>query len=136
MFVGVHVALAIRTNTPELMIEQDEAKAFMKAAQNVMRHYDVQTSQKALDWIALVGCCGSIYGTRAFAIAARRAGERQAAAGDGNVLRWPVKPKPRPEPVHAAPEPVSPAANAPPDYVPSVPGEYAGAEEFGGETYQ
>lgn len=114
MFVGVHVALAMRTGTPELMMTEEEAKGFMKSAQNVLRHYSVQTTQKTLDWIAFVGAAGSIYGTRAFAIAARRAGERQAKEASGQVLQWPVKPKPRPEEV-AAPPP-----NAPPSYVPSV----------------
>lgn len=142
MFVGVHVALAIRTQTPELMIEETEARAFMKSAQNVMRHYDVRTSQKALDWIAFVGCVGSMYGTRAFAIAARRAGERHADAERGQVLRWPVTPKARPEPAQAAPQ-AAPAAPppvnaAPADYVPSVVQEYDGAaelEEFGGFSH-
>lgn len=127
MFVGVHAALAIRTNTPELAIEPDEGKAFMAAASKVMRHYDVRATQKTLDWIAFAGCCGSIYGTRAFAISARKAAEREQRSG-GKVIDFPFAPRPRPE---VATAPGAPA-NAPPDYRPSVPGEFTGSEEFGG----
>lgn len=71
MFVGVHAALAIRTNTPELMISDQEGKAFMSAAQNVLRHYSVETTQKTLDWIAFVGVTCSMYAPRALAIYVR-----------------------------------------------------------------
>jgi hypothetical protein len=128
MFVGVHAALAMRTNTPELMIEPEEGKAFMTAAQKVMRHYDVRATQKTLDWIAFAGCCGSIYGTRAFAITARKAAERDQRSG-GKVIDFPFAPRPRPEAAPAAPDV---PANAPADYRPSVPGEFSGAEEFSG----
>lgn len=135
MFVGLHAALAVRTNTPELMIEPDEGKAFMKSAANVMRHYDVRATQKTLDWIAFIGCAGSIYGTRAFAIAARRAGERQAAQDGGQVIQWPKPVRPRPEPAQEPAQAGPPAGPAPADFVPSVVGEYDGAAEFGGEAF-
>lgn len=98
MFVGVHLMLAQRTNTPELAIGMDEGEAFMRAAQNVLRHYSVETTQKTLDWIAFAGVAGTMYGTRAVAISNRRAAER-AAAGDqeqkGQVLRFRRKDEPQ-----------------------------------------
>lgn len=136
MFVGLHVALAVRTNTPELVVEEAEAKALAKSAQNVMRHYDVAPNQVVLDWIAFAGCLGSIYGTRAFAIAARRAREREEAKGTGQVINFPFAPKPRPDQAAPPGPPPGPVQGAPPaDYVPSVPQEFDGAEEFGGEVY-
>jgi hypothetical protein len=64
MFVGLHAMLAGATNTPELAIEPAEGEAFMKSAQNVMRHYSVETTQKTLDWIAFMGTATGIYAPR------------------------------------------------------------------------
>jgi hypothetical protein len=88
MFVGLHVLLAERTNVPQLAITEDEGKSFMSAAQNVMRHYSVETTQKTLDWIAFAGVSAGIYMPRLAAIGIERRAnkERRAAA-----------------PVHAAP---------------------------------
>lgn len=91
MFVGVHMMLAHKTNTPELIVQPDEAAQFMHAAQNVMRHYSVEATQKTLDWIAFAGVAGGMYLTRGIAIAARRSQEKteRAAAGPrGQVLRF------------------------------------------------
>ena len=92
MFVGLHALAAMQFRTPELAISEDEGKAFMKAAQNVARHYSVETTQKTLDWIAFIGTGAGIYGTRIAAIGMRRRGERG--------------PRPdRPRPVRTAPAP-------------------------------
>ncbi len=72
MFVGLHVAIATATRTPEFAINDEEGTAFMKAAQNVMRHYSVETTQKTLDWLAFGGICAQIYAPRIVAIAAKR----------------------------------------------------------------
>lgn len=91
MFVGVHMMVAAKTNTPELAISLDEGLAFMGAAQNVMRHYSVEATQKTLDWIALAGIAGGMYLTRCVAISQRLAqekAERQAAGGAGQVLKF------------------------------------------------
>jgi hypothetical protein len=76
MFIGLHT-LAGQLIAPELEITEDEGKAFMDGAKNVMRHYSVTATQKTIDWIAFMGTCGSIYGTRAVAIAMRRKQERK-----------------------------------------------------------
>lgn len=75
MFVGIHTMLAMQLNTPELVVDETEADQFLKAAQNVARHYSVETTQKALDWIVFCGACASVYGTRAVAISVRRRAE-------------------------------------------------------------
>ena len=109
MFVGLHVLLADRTNCPELAIGMDEGQAFMGAAQNVLRHYSVETTQKAADWVAFAGIAGGMYLTRGVAIANRlrqEKAERYAEAG-GQVLRFRrhgVAPAPMSEP-QAAPMP-------------------------------
>lgn len=45
-------------------MEQEEGEQFMRAAQNVLRHYSVETTQKTLDWIAFGGVTLSLYGQR------------------------------------------------------------------------
>lgn len=77
MFVGIHAVLAERTNTPELMISPDEGKQFMASAQNVMRHYSVQSTQKTMDWIAFGGYASMMYGTRFAAISMRKREEKK-----------------------------------------------------------
>jgi hypothetical protein len=70
--VGIHALLAERTNTPELAMEMDEGKQFMTAAQNVMRHYSVETTQKTLDIIAFCGVTAQLYMPRIAAITIRK----------------------------------------------------------------
>lgn len=64
LFVGLHVVAASVMNTPELALDMAEGDQFMKSAQNVMRHYSVESSQKTIDWLAFGGTCCLIYGTR------------------------------------------------------------------------
>lgn len=84
MFVGLHVLLAHNTNTPELMITDDEGKQFMASAQNVMRHYSVQSTQKTLDWIAFAGVTIAMYAPRVVAIRIRKNHEKPA----GEVVQF------------------------------------------------
>lgn len=87
MFVGVHVMLAEMTKTPELALSMEEGDAFMTSAQNVMRHYSVETTQKTLDWIAFGGVAvGQIYGPRLVALAMRKR-EESKAERSGKVIR-------------------------------------------------
>jgi hypothetical protein len=82
MFVGLHALLAVRLETPEIAISDDEGVQFAKAAQNVMRHYSVKTTQKTLDTIALAGVTVGIYGPRFAAWRFRKAAEKaERAAG-------------------------------------------------------
>lgn len=78
MFVGLHALLADRTETPELAITEEEGKAFMDAAQNVMRHYSVETTQKVLDWTAFAGVAAGMYMPRVAAIGMRKRASKQS----------------------------------------------------------
>lgn len=110
MFIGLHVLLAERTSTPELVIAPDEAKQFMGAAQNVMRHYSVETTQKTLDWIAFMGVTAGMYMPRMVAVSVRR----KAGA-----------PAPRPRPTGAQGAP-APAPAAQPGPVAIIPDQFGG----------
>lgn len=123
MFVGLHATLATMTQTPELAITEQEGKDFMKAAQNVMRHYSVQSTQKTLDWLAFAGAASGMYGTRLFAINMRkRMAESEGRGTRGTVLKFPDRPPIRPAPAASPPDQTDLSA-----YVPSVhPGEPGG----------
>ena len=87
LLVGIHALLAQVTETPEIAITEDEGKAFTKASQNVMRHYSVQTTQKTLDWIALIGVAASIYGPRLAAVGIRKRSEKEPKTA--KVIQFP-----------------------------------------------
>lgn len=57
----------------------EEGDAFMKAAQNVMRHYNVQSTQKTMDWISFAGVGCMIYVPRIVAIANNRKAAKPSA---------------------------------------------------------
>jgi hypothetical protein len=78
MFVGLHMMLADASGRPEWAITDDEGKNFVERAQNVLRHYSVEGTQKTLDWIAFGGCCVGMYGPRIVAVARNRAEETRA----------------------------------------------------------
>lgn len=107
MFVGLHVLMAERTQTPELMMSMEEGEAFMKSVQNVMRHYSVQTTQKTLDWIALFGTASSMYAPRFVGYNMRRRIERaggsvRRAAPPVQQRGEPAKPGPAPDAAQAS----------------------------------
>lgn len=91
MLVGMSAMLAMKTNIAEFEVAEDEMKAFMGAAQNVARHYSVETTQKTLDWIAFAGIGVQVFGTRAVAISLKAknkgkpAGEVVAFPGGGSM---------------------------------------------------
>lgn len=89
LFVGLHVLLAQAVDTPEIAITDDEGKQFLKAAQNVMRHYSVSTTQKTLDYMAFFGVAASIYAPRIAAVGFRRRAEKAAPVESGEVIPFP-----------------------------------------------
>lgn len=87
MFVGLHALLAMRMRVPELEMTQQEGVEFTKAAQNVMRHYSVRTTQKTMDWIAFAGVTAGLYAPRIMAARMRvkmEAEARKEARNDGD----------------------------------------------------
>lgn len=81
--------LAARTGREEFAISEQEGKDFLTAAQRVMRHYNVETTQKTMDWIAFVGCGCMIYVPRVVSLAV-------------SAHRAPVVAQPMPAPMQAA----------------------------------
>lgn len=63
--------LAGLINSPELALDESEAKRLATAAEKVGRHYNAVLSGKALDWSQLIFACGAIYGPRIAAIRLR-----------------------------------------------------------------
>jgi hypothetical protein len=113
MFVGLHVVMAERTNVPELDMGMDEGERFFTAAQNVLRHYSVETTQKTIDWLAFVGVTATMYGGRFASYVTRKKEERVARV-------YPLHRQPAPQAAQA-PQPQQSGGS---DYIPSVvPGE-------------
>lgn len=72
--------LAGLTQVPELAIAQQEAAAMSTAINNVAQHYDVQASQKTVDWGNLIATLSMVYGTRMVAIYSRKKSETPSRA--------------------------------------------------------
>ena len=84
--------LAMLLNTPELAIEEAEAKRMETALKRVTKQYELPISQKHIDLIYFATTIGEVYGTRAVAIMARKRAETaQATSGTKteNVVNWP-----------------------------------------------
>lgn len=58
--------------TPELMLDQTEARAIGEAVADVGSYYDTKISGEALAWINLATVLGMAYGTRAMVILHKR----------------------------------------------------------------
>lgn len=81
MFVGLTVMLATATGVEEFEVSGDEMDRWTTAAGNVSRHYDIQTTQKTLDWVAFAGVSAQVFGTRAV-VGAIKLRERNAGRGN------------------------------------------------------
>lgn len=73
-----HEILAKITSTPEFALDEYEAKKLAGAALNVMQHYNIKTSQKAIDWGNLLLTGGLIYGAKYHAANTRILAEKKA----------------------------------------------------------
>jgi hypothetical protein len=95
LLLTTHVLLAGLTQTPELKLDEDEAKAYAKAVANVARHYPAfPITQELQDWLALGLVTVRIYSTRAIAIGIRKKRKAGAPSGETVVIRptglWPA----------------------------------------------
>lgn len=86
MLIGISTMLAIKLEEPAVMVSESEMDAWLKAAQNVARHYSVETTQKTLDIVAFAGVSLQVFGTRAVAITAKNKKRKKGVGQDGNVL--------------------------------------------------
>lgn len=71
-----HELLAKASKTPEIALTETEAKTMATCAHNVMKHYNITASQKAIDWGNLVLTGVIVYGGKFHAINERQARER------------------------------------------------------------
>lgn len=112
------------SNVPELAIDMQEGDTFMKSAQNVMRHYSVESSQKTIDWLAFGGTVCMIYGTRFGAYMLRRRSEQQEQQRPGaTVYQMPVRQTVQATNPMSAPGPVSQEAQSHVNVEPEYEGE-------------
>jgi len=69
---------------PGLILTEIEAHNMAEATANVSRHYNIQATQKTLDWINLCTTLTLVYGTRIMASKKRKADD---AENPNNVVR-------------------------------------------------
>lgn len=74
-----HSTLALATKTPELALTEEEAKNLSTACMNVMQHYNIKASQKAIDWGNLLLTAGLLYGGKIYRISERKDAEKKTA---------------------------------------------------------
>lgn len=92
ILLSIHTMLAAFTGAPEWAMDEKEAQAVAEAGVNVSRHYNVATTQKALDWTNFAMTLGAVYGTRLVAASRRkRKTKEDMSAGNapqhGEMLR-------------------------------------------------
>lgn len=73
-----HTSLAAMTKTPELMLDESEAKGLSESGLTLLSLYDVRPDPKVEAAIIFASQIGLVYGTRFVAIKARKAQEAKA----------------------------------------------------------
>ena len=86
LLFSTHQLLAAIAKTPELALDETEAKQLAEAATNVARHYNIEAGAKAIDWSNLMIAMGMIYGTRIAAVMNKKKGEAKGPPMQGNVV--------------------------------------------------
>jgi hypothetical protein len=95
-------------------MSEPDAKVLMVAAQNVMRHYSIAATQKAVDWMTFASVATFMYAPRAVALRTRMRrpgpdrrspldGADQPPAGPAQVFTF--RPSNGPPPNHGAQQP-------------------------------
>lgn len=99
-----HSSLAAITRTPELELDESEAKGLSESGLTLLSLYDIRPDPKVEAAIMFAGQVGLIYGTRVVAIRARKAQAKKAAsegsaevftangapAGTTEYTEWPI----------------------------------------------
>jgi hypothetical protein len=91
IWVGLHWQIAKLSDNPELQISENDAKEWLLRTQNVMRHYPLSASQKAIDWAAWTMVTSFMYVPRAAAIVARKnapKGQPEPASAGATVFHF------------------------------------------------
>lgn len=101
--------LARLADCPALAMPEAEAKAFLTAWQNYLRHLSIEATQRTVDLMTAVGVTVFMYTPRAYALVQRRQqGTRppppQWGAGPAQVFQFhPPPPQPQPQPPQPQP---------------------------------
>ena len=75
--VVVHQTLAHFSKIPELELQGEEAEKLTKSTLDVMAHYNIVPTDKAMAWGALIATIAGVYGTRIFAYNIRKTNEAE-----------------------------------------------------------
>lgn len=88
--------LAQQTGIAEYQLNPDELDNWRISAENLARHYEIQTTQKTMDWASFIGASAFVFGTRAIAISnaygERAKSKRSTRSAQVHTLR-PVPPE-------------------------------------------
>jgi hypothetical protein len=90
MLLGCHSMLAMWTSSPEMELDEKEAKELSNAIQRVSKFYTQTVDPKKLAWANLIFVAGGIYGTRYAAISNRKSKEKPARAPAPIPLKHPT----------------------------------------------
>lgn len=125
----MHVQLARIADCPELAMSEGDARTLMASAQNVLRHYSIQATQRAVDWITFGSVAMFMYVPRAVALVQRRQQgnappPRPQWDGPAQVFQFtpPHAPQHAPQPQQQPQQQQPPAASIEPDFA-EQPGE-------------
>lgn len=88
ILVSLHAMAAAAIKIPELNLSEAEARTLVSATQEVARQYNVAVSAKTAAWVNLGMAVGSIYGSRAVAIALKAKKEKK-----DNIVQFPTPPE-------------------------------------------
>jgi hypothetical protein len=82
--VILHTGIAGISNTPELVIDEDEGRMLAAATANVMEEFDLKPDPKVQAIVGLVVAAGTVYGPRTVLIQMRKAQEKREKAAGSN----------------------------------------------------
>lgn len=133
MLANTCAILAGIAKTPELELDDDEAKQVAAAYANVARHYNWVPNEKAADWYNLVTVCGAVFGSKIVGYQMRKNAERKQRVPQPAQSQPPRHATPsQPQPSHAeAPQPRTPLQSVPVQSMPAAEPDYADAANEG-----
>jgi hypothetical protein len=97
----MHAMAAGAFDTPELALDDDEAKQIANATAEVAKHYSVNIDPKTLAWMNFGWAVSCVYGSRVVAITMRRRNEKEAAKKAKQNFASPTADEETPAPVHS-----------------------------------
>jgi hypothetical protein len=105
IWAGCHIQLARLADCPELAMGEDEARDFLKAWQNYLRHLSIEASQKTVDLVTACGATIFCYAPRIVALSKKgqRPPQQRPPAGPARIFEFRPNGAAQPEGMPAAP---------------------------------